>query len=56
MSQIVKVLGREILDSRGVPAVEVEVALESGFTGRAGRSSSATATSHATSAAASPRR
>jgi enolase len=32
---IVKVLGREILDSRGNPTVEVEVTLESGIIGRA---------------------
>ena len=30
-----KVFGREILDSRGNPTVEVEVTLESGFVGRA---------------------
>ena len=30
-----KVFGREILDSRGYPTVEVEVTLESGFVGRA---------------------
>lgn len=33
--KIVKVLGREILDSRGNPTVEVEVCLEDGFMGRA---------------------
>ena len=33
--KIVKVLGREILDSRGNPTVEVEVYLEDGFMGRA---------------------
>jgi len=32
---ISKVVGREILDSRGNPTVEVEVTLESGFVGRA---------------------
>ena len=32
---ISKVIGREILDSRGNPTVEVEVTLESGFVGRA---------------------
>ncbi len=32
---ISKVVGREILDSRGNPTVEVEVILESGFVGRA---------------------
>ncbi len=35
MSQIVHVHGREILDSRGNPTVEVEVTLESGAFGRA---------------------
>jgi len=35
MSQIEAVLGREVLDSRGNPTVEVEVALISGATGRA---------------------
>src|SRR5665648_297576 len=32
---IYKVIGREILDSRGNPTVEVEVTLESGIMGRA---------------------
>ncbi len=35
MSIIVDILGREILDSRGNPTVEVEVVLESGSVGRA---------------------
>jgi enolase len=35
MSRIARVHGRQILDSRGNPTVEVEVALESGATGRA---------------------
>src|SRR6201996_6973255 len=35
MSGIEQVVGREILDSRGNPTVEVEVVLESGATGRA---------------------
>jgi enolase len=35
MSQITEVRGREILDSRGNPTVEVEVALDSGMRGRA---------------------
>jgi len=35
MCIIESVLGREILDSRGNPTVEVEVALDGGFTGRA---------------------
>jgi enolase len=35
MSAIVSVLGREVLDSRGNPTIEVEVTLESGALGRA---------------------
>jgi len=35
MSEIIGVLGREILDSRGNPTVEVEIRLESGALGRA---------------------
>jgi enolase 1/2/3 len=35
MSAIVSVMGREILDSRGNPTVEVDVVLESGASGRA---------------------
>src|SRR5690348_7979962 len=35
MSAIVSVTGREILDSRGNPTVEVDVVLESGAVGRA---------------------
>ena len=35
MTQIVDVHAREILDSRGNPTVEVEVALECGALGRA---------------------
>ena len=35
MSDIVQVFGREILDSRGMPTVEVEVVLDSGASGRA---------------------
>ena len=35
MSKIVKVYGREVLDSRGNPTVEVEVTLEDGSFGRA---------------------
>lgn len=35
MSTIIEVLAREVLDSRGFPTVEVEVALESGSFGRA---------------------
>jgi enolase len=35
MSEILSIHGREILDSRGNPTVEVEVRLESGAAGRA---------------------
>jgi len=35
MSEIIEVYGREILDSRGNPTVEVEVVLDSGVIGRA---------------------
>ena len=35
MSRIVDVRGREVLDSRGNPTVEVEVELEDGTHGRA---------------------
>jgi enolase len=35
MGKIVRVIGREILDSRGNPTVEVEVILEDGAFGRA---------------------
>jgi enolase len=35
MSEIISVIGREVLDSRGNPTVEVEILLESGARGRA---------------------
>ena len=35
MSEIVYVFGREIIDSRGNPTIEVEVTLDSGVMGRA---------------------
>ena len=38
MSKVKKIIGREILDSRGNPTVEVDVILENGVLGRAGRS------------------
>ncbi|GHZ84191.1 enolase [Vibrio cholerae] len=41
MSKIVKVLGREIIDSRGNPTVEAEVHLECGFVGMAAAPSGA---------------
>ena len=44
--QIVKITGRGILDSRGNPTVEVEVVLDSGFTGRAAVPSGASTGEH----------
>ncbi|MBU2897234.1 phosphopyruvate hydratase [Vibrio hepatarius] len=41
MSKIVKVLGREIIDSRGNPTVEAEVHLEGGYVGMAAAPSGA---------------
>jgi len=41
MSKIVKVIGREILDSRGNPTVEAEVSLDNGAFGRAAAPSGA---------------
>jgi len=46
MTTIVDVLGREILDSRGNPTVEVEVMLESGVIGRAAVPSGASTGEH----------
>ena len=46
MSEIVEIIGREILDSRGNPTVEVEVALDSGATGRAAVPSGASTGEH----------
>ena len=46
MAIVVEVTGREVLDSRGNPTVEVEVFLESGFSGRASVPSGASAGSH----------
>ena len=46
MSEIVSVIGREILDSRGNPTVEVEVVLDSGATGRAAVPSGASTGEH----------
>ncbi len=46
MSTIVEVSGREILDSRGNPTVEVEVLLESGVLGRAAVPSGASTGAH----------
>jgi enolase len=46
MSEIVNIVGREILDSRGNPTVEVEVELESGAVGRAAVPSGASTGEH----------
>ncbi len=46
MSEIVSIVGREILDSRGNPTIEVEVELESGATGRAAVPSGASTGEH----------
>src|SRR5829696_6856739 len=46
MSAIVTVIGREILDSRGNPTVEVEVELDSGARGRAAVPSGASTGEH----------
>jgi enolase len=46
MSEIVAVRGREILDSRGNPTVEVEIGLDSGATGRAAVPSGASTGAH----------
>ena len=46
MSQIVNIIGREILDSRGNPTVEVDVQLESGVLGRAAVPSGASTGAH----------
>ena len=36
MTEILRIIGREIIDSRGNPTVEVDVILEDGAFGRAG--------------------
>src|SRR4030067_3269976 len=46
MPFIAKIIGREIIDSRGNPTVEVEVFLNSGSTGRAAVPSGASTGSH----------
>src|SRR5215475_13514519 len=46
MSAIIDIHGREILDSRGNPTVEVEVTLESGASGRAAVPSGASTGAH----------
>src|SRR4030067_3157649 len=46
MSAIFDIMAREILDSRGNPTVEVDVTLESGFSGRAAGPSGASTGDH----------
>src|SRR5271165_6545757 len=46
MSKIARVVGREILDSRGNPTVEVDVVLEDGSRGRAAVPSGASTGAH----------
>ncbi len=46
MSAIIDIVGREILDSRGNPTVEVDVTLETGARGRAGVPSGASTGAH----------
>ena len=46
MARIIGVIGREILDSRGNPTVEVDVLVESGFWGRAAVPSGASTGKH----------
>ena len=46
MTAIVDIVGREILDSRGNPTVEVDVVLEEGFRGRAAVPSGASTGTH----------
>ena len=46
MTAIVDIIGRQILDSRGNPTVEVDVVLEDGYLGRAGVPSGASTGAH----------
>src|SRR5437588_9054497 len=46
MTAIIDIIGREILDSRGNPTVEVDVVLENGSTGRAAVPSGASTGAH----------
>jgi enolase len=46
MPAIIDIIGREILDSRGNPTVEVDVRLEDGTLGRAGVPSGASTGAH----------
>jgi len=49
MTEIIDIVGREILDSRGNPTVEVDVVLEDGSFGRAASSATACGLSRSTS-------
>src|ERR1700749_4533274 len=46
MTEIIDIVGREILDSRGNPTVEVDVVLEDGASGRAAVPSGASTGAH----------
>src|SRR5205085_279050 len=46
MTAILDIIGREILDSRGNPTIEVDVVLEGGFKGRAAVPSGASTGAH----------
>ena len=46
MTEIIDIVGREILDSRGNPTIEVDVVLEDGSSGRAGVPSGASTGAH----------
>ena len=46
MTAIIDIIGREILDSRGNPTVEVDVTLQSGAAGRAAVPSGASTGEH----------
>ena len=46
MTAIWDIIGREILDSRGNPTIEVDVVLDNGSTGRAGVPSGASTGAH----------
>ncbi|MGL1903666.1 MAG: phosphopyruvate hydratase, partial [Fibrobacterales bacterium] len=46
MAKIKKVIGRQILDSRGNPTVEVDVTLDNGMMGRAAVPSGASTGEH----------
>ena len=49
MTAIIDIIGRQILDSRGNPTVEVDVILEDGAMGRAAVPSGASTGAHAVS-------